>query len=141
MLSFGSPTSVVGARAAAGHVVYVAGMLRACGLLRGEAIDGSGGEMVVVQGQLLRHEEDSAAFATRIFDSIFPSGSMSAAADSDEFLLVQPRKEVLSRGGAKWAIPAARAASLDVTSIATTKADFIKGAAATIAAHGAINDA
>ena len=64
-----------------------------------------------------------------------------AAADSDEFLLVQPRKEVLSRGGAKWAIPAARAASLDVTSNATTNMVFIKGAAATIAAHGAINDA
>lgn len=69
------------------HNTYtVAGMLRACGMLRGEAIDGSGGEMVVVQGQLLRHEEDSAAFATRIFDSIFPSGSMSAAADSDDAL-------------------------------------------------------
>ena len=35
MLSFGSPTSVVGARAAAGHVVYVAGMLRAVGAARG----------------------------------------------------------------------------------------------------------
>ena len=39
MLSFGSPTSVVGARAAAGHVVYVAGMLRAVGAARGVDID------------------------------------------------------------------------------------------------------
>ena len=39
MLSFGSPTSVVGARAAAGHVVYVAGMLRAVGAARGVDVD------------------------------------------------------------------------------------------------------
>ena len=39
MLSFGSPTSVVGARAAAGHVVYVAGMLRAVGAARGVDVE------------------------------------------------------------------------------------------------------
>ena len=39
MLSFGSPTSVVGARAAAGLVVYVAGMLRAVGAARGVDVD------------------------------------------------------------------------------------------------------
>ena len=39
MLSFGSPTSVVGASAAAGHVVYVAGMLRAVGAARGVDVD------------------------------------------------------------------------------------------------------
>ena len=39
MLSFGSPTAVVGARAAAGHAVYVAGMLRAVGAARGVDVD------------------------------------------------------------------------------------------------------
>ena len=39
MLSFGSPTAVVGARAAAGHAVYVAGMLRAVGAARGVDVE------------------------------------------------------------------------------------------------------
>lgn len=63
------------------HNTYtVAGLLRACGALRGDAIDGR----VSVWGELLRHEDDSAALATHIFDAVFPpSASDDARAQVD----------------------------------------------------------